>query len=113
MERLGAERSRIAAAVGPCIGAASYEVGAEFEVRFRVTSETYADFFTPTDRGGHFLFDLPGFVANRLLACGLAATETVAGDTYTEEGRYFSYRRATHRREEDYGRNLSAIVLRA
>jgi hypothetical protein len=112
MESQGAQRQRVVAGLGPCIGAPSYEVGADFEARFRATSEAYADFFLPAGRGGHFFFDLPGFVASRLLACGLAATETVACDTYAEEGRYFSYRRATHCNEEDYGRNLSAIVLR-
>jgi hypothetical protein len=112
MESQGVERRRIVAAIGPCIGKLSYEVGAEFEARFHATSEAYADFFLPADRGGQFFFDLPGFVRNRLLACGLAAIETVACDTYAEEARYFSYRRATHRNEEDYGRNLSAIVLR-
>jgi hypothetical protein len=112
MEGQGAQRSRIVAAIGPCIGATSYEVGTEFEARFRATTGTYADFFKPADGGGHFLFDLPGFVAGRLLACGLGAIETVACDTYAEEALYFSYRRATHRDEADYGRNLSAIVLR-
>ena len=111
METQGAQRARIVAALGPCIGPASYEVGLEFEAQFLAQSKGYGPLFEHGRKGDRRLFDLPGFVEARLLECGLAAVERVSADTYADEGRYFSYRRATRRGEQDYGRNLSAIVL--
>lgn len=111
MVELGSALPRIVAAVGPCIGPASYEVGPEFEAQFLAQSADYRGFFRPGRNAGRRLFDLPGFVRARLLQCGLGAVEMETADTYADEQRYFSYRRATHRGEQDYGRNLSAIVL--
>ncbi|MCW8835159.1 MAG: peptidoglycan editing factor PgeF [Rhodospirillales bacterium] len=111
MEELGAKRGRIIAGIGPCIAQASYEVGPEFHRAFISASEGNNAFFTPSSRGEHHLFDLPGYVRSRLDALGLAAVESAGCDTCADEDRYFSYRRATHRREADYGRQLSAIAL--
>ena len=114
MESLGARRERIAAAIGPCISQANYEVGPEFEARFREADPAYVRFFaagaTKPDR---WHFDLSGFVAARLGDAGVQNVEVVAADTYAREAEFFSFRRATHRGETDYGRQLSAILLKA
>ncbi len=110
MTRLGAKPARIVAAVGPTIGAASYEVGAEFQAAFLADDRGSAHFFT-AEPGQKPHFDLQGFVAARLTALGLAAVERIAGDTCGEPERFFSYRRACLLGEPDYGRQISAIAL--
>lgn len=110
MEGLGADRSRIVAAIGPCIARRSYEVDAGFFRRFAETDPDYAGFFTP-GREGHHQFDLEGFVAARLAAAGLRTVIALSEDTYSQGARYFSYRRTTHAGEPDYGRQLSLIAL--
>ena len=110
MEALGARRGRIAAAIGPCISQTNYEVGPEFRERFAVAD---GRFFAAGDRDGHFHFDLEGYVAMRLAAAEVASVERLSACTYAREDDYFSFRRATHRGEKDYGRQVSAIVLRA
>jgi hypothetical protein len=104
---LGARKSRIVAALGPCIGAQSYEVGPEFRERF--TGEE--NFFQPATRENHYLFDLPGYIEARLRGLGLASIEVLQADTRPDNSDFFSYRRACLDGEPDYGRNLSAIVL--
>lgn len=111
MEERGAARGRIVAAVGPCIGPASYEVGAEFRDRFLAVEAGFDAFFTPGARPGKFQFDLPGFVAMRLDRAGLGRVDRCDADTAADPDRFFSYRRATLRGEPDYGRALSAIAL--
>jgi polyphenol oxidase len=111
MEALGAARDRVRAAVGPCIGEGSYEVGAEFVVRFLDASSANRAFFLPSARAGHSLFDLTGYVAMRLRAAGVGDVAPLNICTYEQAERYFSYRRTTHCGEADYGRNLSAIML--
>ena len=111
MAALGARPQRIRAAIGPCIAQASYEVGPEFEAAFAAADPASAGFFRPAPRPGHFLFDLPGYIAQRLAALGLAAVEQAARDTAAEEAMFFSYRRACRRGEGDYGRGLAAIAL--
>jgi len=108
MERLGARRADIAAAIGPTIGQASYEVDAPFRTRF---GEGQARFFGPGTRVGHWQFDLPGFVAARLAAGGVGQVAVLPCDTYADVGRFFSFRRATHRGQADHGRHLSLIGL--
>jgi hypothetical protein len=112
MERLGASRSRIRAAVGPCIGQQSYEVGPEFQARFMEHDAANARYFVRSARAAHWQFDLPGYVTTRLKALGLAAVEALNVCTYAHEDAYFSFRRTTHRAEGDYGRNISAIMLK-
>lgn len=107
MERLGARRGRIAAAIGPCIAQASYEVDDGFKARFPAEA---ARFFV-SGRAGHHQFDLEAYVASRLAQAGIAETEGLARDTYADEARFFSFRRATHRGEPAYGRQFSLIGL--
>ena len=108
MERLGAERARVVAAIGPAISGAAYEVGPEFRERFLAADPGNDAFF----RGGERLrFDLPAYVAVRLMGLGIREVEDVALCTYRDEARFFSFRRATHRGEPDYGRLFSAVVL--
>jgi YfiH family protein len=111
MEQLGARRSRIAAALGPCIGPEAYEVGPEFEANFIAYSSDNARFFLRSPTGARPYFDLPAIVLARLGAMGLGAAENKTRCTYTFSDDFFSYRRTTHRGEPDYGRQISAIVL--
>ncbi|MBW0151938.1 MAG: peptidoglycan editing factor PgeF, partial [Phenylobacterium sp.] len=111
MERLGARRDRILAAVGPCIGPASYEVGLEFLDRFVETDPDNARFFSPGASPDKRQFDLPAFVLAQLAAAGVDQREWIGRDTCAEPDHFFSNRRAFQRGEGDYGRLLSAIVL--
>jgi hypothetical protein len=111
MTRLGAEPQRIHAVIGPCIAHRSYEVGPEFPRPFLDQNAGNADFFAPSPRAGHFLFDLAGYLGRRLGQLHLRFVSGLPYDTCREEERFFSYRRATLRGEPDYGRNLSAIAL--
>ncbi len=108
---LGATPSAMVAAVGPAIGPQSYEVGAEFHHAFADHAAGNGGYFRAAERPGHFMFDLPAYVADRLAGRGLGAVEGIDRDTYAEEELFFSYRRTTHRGERDYGRGLSAIAL--
>ena len=108
MERLGASRANIVAAIGPAIGQPSYEVDAPFRNRF---SKAEARFFTAGTRVCHWQFDLPGFVAARLAAGGVGQVAVLPCDTYADPARFFSFRRATHQGKADYGRQLSLIGL--
>ena len=111
MERLGAKRTRIAAAIGPLIRQPNYEVGTELVESFRKADPANGRYFLPAARAGHALFDLPGFLAARLKAAGIEAVDDLGLDTYADEARFFSYRRSIHRRESDYGRLVGAIAL--
>jgi len=111
MEKLGAARNRIRAAIGPCISQANYEVGWEFRDRFLESGLKQRQFFTPSDREGHYRFDLAGYVAHRLTMAGVAAVEPPGICTYPPGNGFFSFRRTTHAGEPDYGRQISAIVL--
>ena len=108
MVRLGARPERMAAAIGPCIAQTSYEVGPEFPGHFEAED---AGFFAPSPRPGHFLFDIGGLVEKRLADQGIDTIRRCRHDTAAEEGRFFSYRRATLRGEPVYGRGLSVIAL--
>jgi YfiH family protein len=111
MVAIGAAQSSIRAAIGPCIGRVSYEVGAEFLQQFLVEDLASGAFFEPGPRGGHFMFDLPGYVEYRLARAGIAMVERVSRDTAAEEEHFFSYRRSCLRGEGAYGRGLSAIAM--
>ena len=110
MERLGAERGRIAAAVGPCIARKSYEVDDGLLRRF-VEAERDNERFFSAGRPGHHQFDLEGYVLSRLAEAGLGRVEALGEDTYSQPERFFSFRRATHKGEPDYGRQISLIAL--
>lgn len=107
MEQLGAVPARICAAIGPCIAQASYEVDDTFRDQFGPESD---GFFAP-GKPGHYQFDLEAYVAHRLADSGIGAVEPLGLDTYADDARFFSYRRATHRGEDTYGRQISLIGL--
>ncbi|TYC55789.1 peptidoglycan editing factor PgeF [Rhodobacterales bacterium] len=111
MEDLGAARSDIVAVLGPTISRGAYEVGPEFERRFVEADPGYAIYFGPSEKAGHFMFDLPAFITDRLRDLGLAQVASTGHCTYADEDRFFSFRRTTHRSEPDYGRQISAIAL--
>ena len=111
MEGLGARRERTAAVLGPTIGPNAYEVGPEFRAQFIGQDGENARFFRPGARAGHSLFDLPAYIVARLKAAGVGDAADLGLCTYSDEERFFSYRRATHRGEPDYGRLIAAIVL--
>jgi YfiH family protein len=110
MEKLGADRADMIAAIGPLIRQPSYEVGAEFVERFVREDGEYALFFIPSARDGHAMFDLGGFIRMRLERADIGLIDDTGVDTYPDE-RFFSYRRSVHRKEPDYGRHIHAIVL--
>ena len=110
MERLGADRARIAAAVGPCIARASYEVDDAFRRRFEADDPATERFFAD-GRAGHAQFDLEGYVVHRLAVAGVTRIAALGLDTCADEDRFFSYRRATLRGEPDYGRQMAIIAL--
>ncbi|KAF0138569.1 MAG: hypothetical protein FD153_1234, partial [Rhodospirillaceae bacterium] len=101
----------IIAAVGPCIAQRSYEVGPEFPEPFLSDDPDSAVFFAPAPRQDHYLFNLSGYVARQLAKLGILTVVRTPCDTFWEEGRFFSHRRAVRRGEPDYGLGLSAIVL--
>ncbi len=111
MAELGARRERIRAAVGPCIGPDSYEVGLEFEARFLAADPNFRGFFTPGQAADKRQFNLPAFVLSRIAEAGIATAEWVGRDTCAEPELFYSNRRAFKTGESDYGRLLSAIVL--
>jgi polyphenol oxidase len=108
MEELGARRQRIAAVLGPTISQAAYEVGAEFRERFPNKAHR---FFIASIKSGHYMFDLQGYLLDRLTGFGIGQVIAVYGCTYSQPDDYFSYRRAVHRSETDYGRQIAAIGL--
>lgn len=110
MEKLGARRDRIRAAVGPTIHQKSYEISDPFRATFLEADAGNAVFFAAGRRDGHWQFDLPGYVMQRLQRAAVAA-ETLGLDTCSDPARFFSYRRTTLAGEPDYGRQISAIVL--
>jgi YfiH family protein len=112
MQRHGADLSRIAAAIGPCIAQASYEVGPEFRARFVEIESGNAQFFAASPkRPRHFQFDLEGYAADRLARAGVRGVERLGRDTCAESEVFFSYRRRTLDGGKDYGRNISLIAL--
>jgi polyphenol oxidase len=112
MEKLGADRERIVAAVGPCIGVAAYEVGWDFQQDFLERDPHSRQFFirTQADAAARPHFDLAGYAAHRLRRAGPTTLQLTAC-TYAREDDFFSYRRSQARNQPDYGRQISAIVL--
>jgi copper oxidase (laccase) domain-containing protein len=111
MEALGANRARSVAVIGPTIGKAAYQVGPEFLARFLDDDAANQPLFTASSRVGHSMFDLAGYLEQRLKREGAGQVTKMDLCTYSDESRFFSYRRATHRSEARYGRQISAIVL--
>jgi len=111
MERLGAARHRTVAALGPTIRQPNYEVGPEFVERFLAADPGNALFFTPSEQTGHAMFDLGGYIGERMRRAGIETFEDLALCNYAEPERFFSYRRTTKQGEPDYGRHVNAIAL--
>ncbi len=111
MESLGADRAALVAAIGPTISWAAYQVGPEFWDAFMEEDPDSEDFFRDDQVSGRFQFDLPGYVQHRLGRLGLGLISNSNLCTYSEEARFFSYRRSVHRGEKDYGRQISAISM--
>ena len=112
MESLGAQRHHIRAALGPMIAQASYEVGPDVRAAFLAIEPFFANFFADGAQAGKYLFDLEGAVAGCLAISGITGVDLLGRDTYREQDRFYSYRRASHEQQPDYGRQLSAILLR-
>ncbi len=111
MEALGARRAQTVAVIGPCIARASYEVDAAFQARFVTDDPANDRFFMEGNRAGHPHFDLEAYVAHRLALAGVGHVALLGEDTYAQPDRFFSFRRATHAGELDYGRQISLIAL--
>jgi polyphenol oxidase len=112
MEAIGADRSRIACAIGPCIGRASYEVSTAFTETFARADPANERFFAE-NRPGHAMFDIEGYVVARLAAAGIRSIEALGEDTCSQSARFFSYRRSCLTGEPGYGRQISLIGLHA
>lgn len=110
MERLGSKRDDISAILGPTISRANYEVGGEFRDIFLKQEGGNERYFSASANAGHFMFDLPAYILDRLRRAGVRA-EMTGHCTYAGETRFFSFRRTTHRGEPDYGRQISAIMI--
>jgi YfiH family protein len=110
MEEYGVKAKDIKAAIGPCISKRSYEVGQDFAAPF-LNEDPENERFFMNGGAGKLMFDLPGYCAARLYNCGLTNVAITGIDTYANERDYFSFRRATHRKEPDYGRQISVIVI--
>ena len=110
MERLGAARGRLVVAIGPMISQRNYEVGNEVVEQFTRADTENARFFA-AGQPGHAQFDLPGFIASRLARAGIRPVEDLGVCTYADPRLFYSFRRATHRAEPDYGRHVNAIAL--
>jgi YfiH family protein len=111
MEQLGAARAHIHAAIGPAISQANYEVDSAFRDRFAVQDADNAAFFVSGRDATHFQFDLKAYAAERLRKAGVGAVDILPACTYPRENGFFSFRRASHLGQPDYGRQISAITL--
>ena len=112
METLGLDKSTLKAVLGPCIGPQTYEVSETFRDPFIMQDMKNARFFVPAERPGHLMFNLPAYIQRRLFLAGVPQIGIMGRDTCAEAETFFSYRRSTHRREADYGRQVSVIQIR-
>ena len=112
MEKLGARREHIVGVIGPTISQAAYEVGPEFPAPYLAADTGYAKYFIPSVKERHHMFDISRFLSDQMREIGVGHVVDLGLCTYADEKRFFSYRRATHRGEKDYGRLLSAIALK-
>ena len=110
MEKLGSRRENIHAAIGPCVAQPNYEVDEAFRARFLDDDRDNGRFFNKGPAGKPH-FNLEDYIVHRLIAAGIGEVEALNLDTYSDSDRFFSFRRATHRGEADYGRQLSAIAI--
>lgn len=112
MVRLGADKRNICAAIGPTIHQQNYEVGLEFQEQFLEQNPTHERFFKVLTEGGRPHFDLPGYCRHSLEETGIGNIMDINRCTYADDSLFYSYRRKTHRSEADYGRQISAIVIK-
>lgn len=108
----GARTETIRACIGPCIGPASYEVGEAFAEPFLAEDKTAEGFFKKAKKPGHLMFDLPSYCVWRLTRAGVGNVSCLNQDTYADESKFYSYRRTTHRKEPDYGRQIAVIAIK-
>jgi len=115
MEALGANRDTIISAVGPCIQQASYEVDLTFRDKALAYAPHAEGFFVSGVDDTHLQFDLFGFVHGEITHAQIPPAESAMTpyDTYADESLFYSFRRSTHKNEPDYGRQVSAIMLKA
>lgn len=111
MERLGARRGHIAAAIGPTIAQPSYEVDAPFLARFASEDKRFFADAGVRDRAARWHFDLPGYITARIAQAGIFKITDLGRDTFSHTKRYHSHRRAKQACEADYGRQISMIAL--
>ncbi|MEO0871743.1 MAG: polyphenol oxidase family protein [Pseudomonadota bacterium] len=111
MEAMGADRSRIVAAIGPTIAQASYEVDAPFREHFSPEDDCHFAPARARDGIARWLFDLPAYVAAQLERAEICYVDDLGRDTFTSSERYHSYRRASSRGEPNYGRQIALIAL--
>lgn len=111
MGELGAKPAQLAAVIGPCIRKESYEVAQDFSAPFIGQDPGNQQFFTPSEKGGYLMFDLPGYVAHRLKLTGIEHVDDLGGDTVTDTRMYFSHRRSTLAGEEGGGRQIAVISI--
>lgn len=111
MRQLGANPARIAAAIGPCIGFASYEVDADFAKGFLDLDRDFNRYFAAGRRTGKRRFDLAGLVEHQIRQHSVTRIGRIAADTLADPERFFSYRRGRLVGDTDYGRQLSVIAL--
>ncbi len=111
MKKLGARKESLKACVGPCISQKSYEVGNDFMLPFLQENENSKDFFMSSQKEGHLNFDLSGYCVWRMERYGLKKVLLLPEDTYKQEEKFYSYRRATHRNEKECGRQISVISI--
>ena len=111
MESLGASKPSITAVLGPCMGRTTYEVGLEFPDQFYGVLDHYRSYFRPGVKRDKLMFDMPRAIRAKLEAAGLAQPHIMDRDTFIDRDNFFSYRRAVHNKEADYGRQISLIAL--
>jgi YfiH family protein len=111
MESLGAVRESIHAALGPCIAQKSYEVGPNFPIPFLAKTPDHKKFFAPSQKPGHWMFDMKGFIKFELDNLGLASVEISPEDTCADDENFFSHRYNTLNSRPEFGRQLSVICL--
>lgn len=111
MINIGANQHNISAVVSPCISQASYEVSNDFHQQFLLENSSNHIYFKDSNKATHFMFDLLGYVSDKLLKLNLKSVTAIGLDTYSNEDKFFSCRRSAHRGETDFGGHLSCIYL--
>ena len=108
--KLGSKKENIIAVIGPCIGKRNYEVGNEFKDKFIRKNRKYSVFFKIKQK--KIYFNLVKFIQNQLISFGIQKIDVIRKDTFDIKNNFFSARRSLRKKEPDYGRNISVIMLR-